>query len=62
MQGTVLKQSRAGLIRNYFGLSGADAIREIKALSDSDKAQLGSAIAREQGLSADDLDFDLVPY
>ena len=54
--------SRIKLIRDYFELSGGEAVREIKALSDLDKAQLGSAIARDLNLDSAVCDFELIDY
>lgn len=56
------KISRTKLMRDFFGLSGIKAIREIKGLEDKDKAELGSAIARSLGLKQTDVDFELVAY
>lgn len=56
------KHSKAKLIRDFFALSGADAIREIGGLGDANRLQLGSAIARERGLSEAECDFTFVQY
>jgi hypothetical protein len=56
------KFNKAGLIREFFGLSGTEAIAQIKALPEPDRLQLGSAIAREKGLNPADLDFELCAY
>lgn len=54
--------NKAALIRNFFGLSGTEAITQIKSLPEEDRVQLGSAIAREQGLTQEQVDFPLVAY
>ena len=54
--------SKAKLIRDFFGLSGGDAIVQIKALTELDRLELASAIARERGLVQTDCDFTFVPY
>ena len=54
--------SRIKLIKNYFDLSGGTAIREIKALSDKSKMELGSAIARYLYIKEEDCDFTFVAY
>ena len=59
------KQSTATLIRNYFKIAGEtlpDFTRQYKELTDSDKAQLASAIARDMGLSESDCSFPFVEY
>ena len=43
--------SRVALIKDYFELTGGDAIREIKALTSSDKDELAAAIARHYGVT-----------
>ena len=54
--------TRVKLIRDYFELSGGEAIREIKALSDSSKSQLASAIIRLNSIDPSEYDFELVDY
>jgi hypothetical protein len=51
-----------GLIKQFFGLTLAQAKEENSKLTADDVAQLGSAIAREQGTPVEDLKFELVPY
>lgn len=54
-----MKQSRIKLIRDFFN---PVTMSEMKALNAKDLAELGSAIARQKGLSQDDVDFELIPY
>lgn len=54
--------NKAKLIRDFFGLSGSDAIIQIRALTDIDRVQLASAIARALGYSQEQCDFELVEY
>ena len=56
------KRNKAGLIRDFFGLSGSDAIREVKALNEKDRVELGTAIAKSKGLTEADVDFPFVKY
>lgn len=53
---------RTILIKEFFGLSAQDAIKELRALTDQDKSELASAIARQRGLSEVDCDFAFVAY
>lgn len=48
----------ATLIKKFFNPPNA----EIIALPSADRVQLGSAIAREQGLKQEQLNFQLVEY
>lgn len=57
--GTAKLATRIGLIREFFGNPKMD---DMKSLTDTDKAELGSAIARSNGLSAESVDFALVAY
>lgn len=57
-KGGDVKQSAVTLVRNYFGASMA----EMKALTGQDRQQVASAIAREQGLTPDQVNFELVAY
>ena len=53
------------LIRDFFKVSGEtlpDFSRQFKMLTDLDKQQLASAIARSQGLTQDQCDFELIEY
>ena len=50
------KISAVTLVRDFFGAT----INDFKALSSQDRVQLGSAVAREQGLTA--LNFTPVEY
>ena len=54
--------SRVKLIRDYFELSGSEAVREIKALSNEDKDELGSAIARDSEIAESECEFEFVSY
>jgi hypothetical protein len=56
------KKAGLVLIARYFGLPLLEAKREAEHLTAEDKAQLASAIAREQGLTEDGVQFDLVAY
>lgn len=56
------KKGMASLIKDFFGMDAATAVKEYKQLSSEDKAQIASAIAREIGLTQDDVSFTLVPY
>ena len=59
------KRTKIALIREFFGIIGSDAIREFrefKQLTDVDKQQLGSGIARSMGLGVDGVDFEMVAY
>lgn len=58
-------KSASALIFAFFRVSG-ETVAEFKAMMDklsaTDKAQLASAIARQQGLTQADVDFTLVEY
>lgn len=56
------KISKIKLIRDFFGLTGGDALRAFKELPDADRTQLASAIARAQGLDESACDFVHVAY
>ena len=58
------KYTTTTLIRNFFLANepSAKALEEIKRLTKDDKLELGSAIARSMGLTADQCDFELVAY
>jgi len=54
--------NKAKLIRDFFGLSGTEAIRQIRELTDVDRVQLASAIARHLGIAEAGCDFSFVDY
>lgn len=59
------KQSMATLICQYFRLQGeslADVKRQYMDLTETDKLQLASAIAKAQGLTEDECSFGFVEY
>lgn len=59
------KQSMATLIRQYFKIAGEtlpDFTRQYKELTETDKLQLASAIARDMGLSENECSFGFVEY
>lgn len=65
MNETIKKQSMAMLIREYFKLQGEslpDFTRQYKALTEEDKLQLASAIARSKGLTENECSFGFVEY
>ena len=65
MTETIKKQSMATLIRGFFKLPGEDLkdfTHQYQQLTDTDKAQLASAIARNNGLSQAECSFPLVEY
>ena len=57
-----VKKGALVLISKYFGLTLKQAKDECEHLTAEDRAQLGSAIAREQGLTAEQCNFELVAY
>lgn len=59
------KFSMATLIREYFKVQGEDLpsfTRQYKALTETDKLQLASAIARDKGLTQEQCAFGFVEY
>ena len=56
------KIGKATLIKEFFGMTAADAVREYKRLDDKDKVELASAAAREKGLTQEQCDFEMVDY
>jgi hypothetical protein len=56
------KISATVLIKDFFAMSATQAVKECKELSSVERQQLGSAIAREQGLLQEQLSFELVDY
>jgi hypothetical protein len=54
-----MKHNRIKLIRDFFAPVTMD---EMKKLTKDDMAQLGSAIAREMGLTQEQCEFELVAY
>lgn len=56
------KYTRVKLIRDFFGLSGLEAIKGIQSLTGEGRDQLGSAIARARGIPEADCDFVHVAY
>ena len=57
-----MQDNRVGavkLIRDYFA---PITMEQMKALTSEDRAQLGSAIAREQGLKQEQVSFEMVEY
>lgn len=55
------KQGVLVLISKFFGLSLKQMQEENRLLTPEDRAQLGSAIARQTG-QTDNVNFELVPY
>jgi hypothetical protein len=53
-----MPSQKVKLIRDFFGATMAD----IKSLSPLDRDQLGSAIARQQGLTEEQAGFTFVDY
>ena len=62
MQPTTNKKAALVLIAKFFGLALKEAKDECEKLTTLDRQQLASAIAREQGLTQDDCNFEMVPY
>lgn len=65
MSETIKKQSMATLIRGFFKLQGEDLkdfTHQYQQLTDEDKAQLASAIARDKGMTQAECSFPLVEY
>lgn len=59
------KTSMATLIRNYFKIAGETLVeftQQYKALTEQDKLQLASAIARDMGLTENECSFGFVEY
>lgn len=56
------KRSKTLLIKDFFNLTVNEARTQIMALSELDKLQLASAIARQLGLPQDACDFEFVAY
>ena len=50
------------LIKQFFGLTLLEAKAEKEKLTDLDVQQIASAIARQQGLTQEDVNFELIPY
>jgi hypothetical protein len=56
------KKGMSSVIKEFFGMSAAQAIKEYKELTEKDKVELASAAARELGLTQDDVSFVMVAY
>jgi hypothetical protein len=56
------KVGKATLIKEYFELSARDAVEAYKKLTDQDRLEIASAIARQKGLTEDQCDFQFVDY
>jgi hypothetical protein len=56
------KVSPLVLIKTYFGLTMLEAKAEKEKLTELDVKQLASAVARERGLTQEDVTFELIPY
>jgi len=54
-----MKRKTIDLIRGFFGQL---SVNELKALTQLDRMQLASAIARSEGLTSDHCDFEMVEY
>lgn len=56
------KMSKAVLIARFFGFTGSEAVKQIKILTETDKQELASAVARHENISQEDCDFEFVAY
>lgn len=56
------KKAALVLISRFFGMALKEAKDQSEKLTLTDKAQLASAIAREQKLTQDDVNFEMIPY
>ena len=56
------KKGSLVLIKQFFGMTMSETKAEVEKLTDVDRAQLGSAIAREQGLTQEQVSFEMVAY
>lgn len=56
------KKGMSSLIKEFFGMTATQAVKEYKELSDTDKLQLASAAARALGIPQEDCSFTFVPY
>ena len=54
-----MKYTTVKLVRDFYAPVSMD---EMKALTSLDRQQLASGIARFQGLTQADCEFDLIPY
>lgn len=60
--GNTGKKSTLVLIARFFDISLKEMSVEAKALSEKDKVEMASAIARQQGLGQEDVSFGMVEY
>jgi hypothetical protein len=56
------KKAALVVIAKFFGLGLKEAKDECEKLTSLDRQQLASAVAREQGLAADDCNWEMVAY
>lgn len=56
------KIGMSSLIKEFFGMTAAQAVKEYRELSDIDKVQLASAAARALEIPEEECSFDFVAY
>lgn len=56
------KIGKARVIKEFFGMTAQQAVKEYKELTEQDKSELASAAARALGYSADQCEFEFVAY